>query len=263
MNPPSRLSALLTAALVLLALLATACGSATASTEQSLALDNTNSGAVANSGAESSAPIPPAGESPATDTTETAAQRPTSAPETGGHQYGSTLAEWAGDDGQQGTALGESGYAEIAWEDLIPPGSSGEELMAQFEDELDAVTPGSDEAVALWTEIQEAYNPEAVNTDLNGENIVLAGFVAPLTYDGEIITEFLLVPTFGACIHVPPPPPNQTIMVSLDKENGLSIDDSWGAVWVEGTLVIESGDSDLGATSYTITQAASGPYTSF
>ena len=40
-----------------------------------------------------------------------------------------------------------------------------------------------------------------------------AGFVVPLVFDQTEVNEFLLVPFVGACIHVPPPPPNQMILV--------------------------------------------------
>lgn len=201
-------------------------------------------------------------------------------PAQGGHQYGATLDEWVQTEELQASprlsvvedrnadaeaadeapAPRRAGYSEIAWEDLIPAGSSAEELMERFDERLKAVEPGSAEADALYTEIQAEYNPEAVNADLDGANIRLAGFVAPLTYDDDIVTEFLLVPTFGACIHVPPPPPNQTVVVTTDKANGLTLEETWGAVWVEGTIVLEAGTTDLGSTGYRITDVTSGAY---
>ncbi len=191
----------------------------------------------------------------------------------GGHEYGATLEEWTAVeqaaaeasvvDDEASVDVGRSDYAEIEWQDLIPAGASGEELMARFEDRLAAVEPGSEEATALFEEIQAAYNPEAVNVELDGQQIRLAGFVAPLTYDDDIVTEFLLVPTFGACVHVPPPPPNQTILVAVDKADGLAVDDTWGAIWVEGTLSIDSATTDLAAASYKISNATSGVYSEF
>lgn len=47
----------------------------------------------------------------------------------------------------------------------------------------------------------------SVRQDLDGKEITIAGFVIPLEGTESNITEFLLVPFFGACIHVPPPPP--------------------------------------------------------
>jgi len=188
-----------------------------------------------------------------------------------GHEYGSTLQEWgaasapseSGSEAQQdgsGGASAESDFASIEWTDLIPPGFTGPEIMDRYEDRLDEIEPGTAEADELFAEIQAAFDPEAINPELDGQEVRLAGFVAPLTYDDEIVTEFLLVPNFGACIHVPPPPPNQTIMVTVDRANGLTPEEAWGPVWVEGTIVVDSSTTDLAAASYRIESGASGVY---
>ena len=152
------------------------------------------------------------------------------------------------------------GFREVTWEDLIPPGSSGAEISARFDERIAEVEPGSPEADEIFAELQAEYDNQPVNPELAGEDIQLAGFVAPLNYSGELITEFLLVPYFGACIHVPPPPVNQTVMVTLAEGEGLSIDDSWGAVWVVGTLTVDGADTDLATAGYTITGAQTGVY---
>ncbi len=57
-----------------------------------------------------------------------------------------------------------------------------------------------------------------VRNELNGSKVKIPGFVIPLEGDDKAVTEFLLVPYFGACIHVPPPPPNQIIYVKFKKK---------------------------------------------
>ena len=53
---------------------------------------------------------------------------------------------------------------------------------------------------------------------LNGQYVKLPGYVVPLESDaGGLLSEFLLVPYYGACIHVPPPPSNQIVYVRLNK----------------------------------------------
>ena len=51
----------------------------------------------------------------------------------------------------------------------------------------------------------------------------LPGYVVPLAnaQDGRL-TEFLFVPYYGACIHVPPPPPNQIVhgAAAADRDAG-------------------------------------------
>ena len=56
-----------------------------------------------------------------------------------------------------------------------------------------------------------------INIRLNGKSIKIAGYITPIAFDGENITEFLFVPYRGACIHVPPPPANQIIYVKREK----------------------------------------------
>ena len=62
------------------------------------------------------------------------------------------------------------------------------------------------------------------------------------------LREFLLVPYFGACIHTPPPPANQIVHVrSQTPVKGLR---SMDAVWVSGTLQIDSTKTDMGVSGY-------------
>ena len=49
--------------------------------------------------------------------------------------------------------------------------------------------------------------PAPVVAELNGKRVKIGGYVVPLDFDATKVTEFLLVPFVGACIHVPPPPP--------------------------------------------------------
>jgi hypothetical protein len=83
---------------------------------------------------------------------------------------------------------------------------------------------------------------------MNGQRVRIPGFVVPLETDGKTIREFLLVPYFGACIHVPPPPANQLIHVMPDKP----VPDKWNMVpvWVNGILTVARFDSDLGNAGY-------------
>ncbi len=177
------------------------------------------------------------------------------------HAFGASLDEFLETDGEKpASAPPPDGFEEIEWEDLVPPGSTPADISAKFDERIAAVVPGSPEANEVFAELQAEYDNQPVNPDLAGEAIQLAGFVAPLTYSGELVTEFLLVPYFGACIHVPPPPVNQTVLVSLREGEGLTIDESWGAVWVSGTLTVDGAETDLATAGYTISDAQTGAY---
>jgi len=75
----------------------------------------------------------------------------------------------------------------------------------------------------------------AVNPALDGKTVRLPGYVLPIEFNGKQVTEFLLVPWVGACIHTPPPPPNQIVHVKTDKP--LEITGQFDAVWVTGKMV--------------------------
>jgi hypothetical protein len=73
-----------------------------------------------------------------------------------------------------------------------------------------------------------------VNPELDGKLVRIPGYMLPLEFSGKQVTEFLLVPWVGACIHTPPPPPNQIIHVKMDKP--IEIRAMFDAVWVTGRM---------------------------
>ena len=97
---------------------------------------------------------------------------------------------------------------------------------------------------------QEQSTVVNVRKDLDGKRVRLPGFVVPLEGDENTVTEFFLVPYFGACIHVPAPPPNQIIYVKYPQ--GAPIDDLWGAVWLEGVIKTETMSNDLATVGYSM-----------
>ena len=102
-----------------------------------------------------------------------------------------------------------------------------------------------DGLIALRGEIvaQRTHAMAAVNGTLNGQQVRLAGYVLPLGTGGQKITEFLLVPWVGACIHTPPPPPNQ--MIHITVPNGMEPRGQFSPVWIEGTIEVEPASYDL------------------
>jgi len=87
--------------------------------------------------------------------------------------------------------------------------------------------------------------------ELDGLEARIPGFVVPIETDGEgNLKEFFLVPYFGACIHVPPPPANQIIYGRL--EDPIPMVNIWDAFWMEGTLNIEDVSNDTAASAYTM-----------
>jgi hypothetical protein len=76
------------------------------------------------------------------------------------------------------------------------------------------------------------------------------GYMVPLEDNLEEVTEFLLVPYPGACLHVPPPPPNQIVHVIMEGNKKAHVRLWMEAVWVEGTLRHAEATTRDGALSF-------------
>jgi hypothetical protein len=90
-----------------------------------------------------------------------------------------------------------------------------------------------------------------VNKLLEGATVRLPGFIVPLEpvkNDAPSLSAFLLVPYFGSCIHVPPPPPNQIVYVHVPKRTG--IESIYDAYWITGKLHLQTKTTRLGSTAY-------------
>jgi len=93
---------------------------------------------------------------------------------------------------------------------------------------------------------------------LNGRRVRLPGFIVPLDDFADTVKEFLLVPYFGACVHEPPPPPNQMIYATM--KSGSTPMSWWKAVWLEGTLHITRYQSVYGVAGFRFTVERVVPY---
>ena len=102
-----------------------------------------------------------------------------------------------------------------------------------------------DGLLALRGEIaaKRKHAMEAVNETLNEQQVRLPGYVLPLEMNGLKITEFLLVPYVGACIHEPVPPANQIVLVKFAQ--GIEVDGRFTPVWVQGKMITQIGTSKL------------------
>jgi hypothetical protein len=114
-----------------------------------------------------------------------------------------------------------------------------------YEQRLTEAGVDIDGLLAKRAEIRELRRAraEAVVPALDGQRIRMPGYVLPLEFEGTQVIEFLLVPFVGACIHTPPPPPNQIVHVRLDK--GIK---DWGLfhpVWVTGDMSVQASTQSL------------------
>lgn len=95
---------------------------------------------------------------------------------------------------------------------------------------------------------------------LDGQRVRIPGFIVPLDDAQDEGAEFLLVPYYGACVHTPPPPPNQMAFVTMQGGRSVKLA-LFDAVWMEGTLRIVNYDSPYGSVGYTIEGMSMRPYT--
>ena len=182
------------------------------------------------------------------------------------------------DDSKTGT----SDYRTVEWEQLIPPNeleilskqppvnihdnpslvdeiqkeleilsktpadlTEDPSLLARILDKIEITTPFEDEDAYVQAQTSANVIPE-----LDGQLIQIPGFVVPLDFKNKNITQFLLVPYFGACIHVPPPPPNQIILVTFPK--GLKERNMNDPIWISGKLSTTLVENDLATSAYSL-----------
>jgi hypothetical protein len=100
---------------------------------------------------------------------------------------------------------------------------------------------------------------KAAALQLAGKRVSIPGFMVPLEDDLEQVTEFLLVPYAGACIHVPPPPPNQMVYVKMDRSTKVQVSFT-DPILVTGVLKISTVESPYGAVSYDLSAESVDPY---
>ena len=133
----------------------------------------------------------------------------------------------------------------LMWDEMVP---ENELASPPLIPDPEAGSPFAEEGDPLggWT-----YGTEPV-VALDGKYVKLPGFVVPLESDeGGLLDEFLLVPYFGACIHVPPPPPNQIVYVRLEEPYELT--NIWDPYWIIGTIETKPYSGDIAQTVYQMT----------
>ncbi len=156
----------------------------------------------------------------------------------------------------------------IAWPDLMPQTEQPvmpEDLDFGDDDLTDDQTYDPDLGPELGGVVQHGMTPAPdladtanVVEELNDVQVKIAGYVLPLDFEATEVKEFLLVPYVGACIHVPPPPPNQIIYVTSDE--GIEVGGMYEPMWITGTLQTASLSSDLADVGYMMTLDETEPF---
>ena len=154
----------------------------------------------------------------------------------------------------------DASYKEISWDALVPKDWDPAKRFRKLN--LRNLTDADPRATEVLEMMKQEWDNAPIAPSLNGKKVKIPGFVVPLEEEGRAVTEFLLVPYFGACIHVPPPPANQIIhVISAKPIKGLRVMD---AVWVTGQLKAARYSNQtpmgMGAAGYQINSIAVIPY---
>lgn len=124
--------------------------------------------------------------------------------------------------------------------------------------------PSGDPIPSLsWSDLR-AYNYRAQEASAllerhQGKPVRIAGFMIPLEDDMDAASEFLLVPFVGACIHSPPPPPNQIVRVAMIRNQAVRVN-LWDPVWITGSFAIGRTTTQFGDVSFQLIGTAVEPY---
>ncbi|MDB5990362.1 MAG: hypothetical protein JWQ10_1765 [Herbaspirillum sp.] len=148
--------------------------------------------------------------------------------------------------GAAAPAAAKSPYREIMWDALMP---SDWDPMRPFKGiKLDQLSDDDPRANNALAKAKKYWDKAPMNPKIDNVAVKIPGFVVSLEREGDALTEFLVVPYYGGCIHVPPPPANQIIHVHSDKPiAGIRTMD---AVWISGTIKLGTTETMMGVAGY-------------
>jgi len=166
--------------------------------------------------------------------------------------------------------------AEIAWTDLLPDADlhaleNPPAAINEIEDGSEFDRPASPlkaktfdssnlpDSSTVEGRYALALSSKNIRPEFNGRAVRIPGFIVPLDYDDhQTITSFFIVPFFGACLHLPPPPPNQIIYATFPK--GLQLEALYDPFWIEGVMSTTLIENDVATAAYSMAVLSYEPY---
>lgn len=150
----------------------------------------------------------------------------------------------------------DASFKEVEWDHLMP---ANWDPMEAFRGQNIAELQDNDpKAKAALAKMKAAWDNAPVNPAMNGQKVRIPGFAIPIEQSDKGVSEFLLVPYFGACIHTPPPPANQIIHVKLNQPEPAV--GSMQPYWVWGEMQTQRHDNELGDAAYRLVATGLQPY---
>lgn len=147
-------------------------------------------------------------------------------------------------------------WPEIKWEALVP---QGWDPAAEFKGlDFSRLQDSDPRAMEALDRLKKTWDNAPAEPALNGKKGRIAGFALPLERQGDKVTEFLVVPYFGACIHTPPPPANQIIHAkSATPLAGIRM---MQPIWTYGSFSLQRAETTWGVAGYRLTVDKVTPY---
>ncbi|WP_170287463.1 DUF3299 domain-containing protein [Halioglobus maricola] len=134
-------------------------------------------------------------------------------------------------------------YRVLEWPELVPQGWEPP-LVATAHDEVE----------------QRGIDPKAQVTSLDQQLVSIPGYMKPIVFDEQLVSEFLLVPYLPHQIkqhsHLEA---NQKIYIKLLEP--LEVENPLAPLWVVGTMTLHSTFTDEGHAAYGIHDAITAEYT--
>ena len=156
--------------------------------------------------------------------------------------------------------LPASDFKQVDWTQLMPKEDldalmNPPEYLVDIEDGSSEDQISSELQSATAASSDDRYQQALVSTrvvaDMDGQAIKIPGFIVPLEFnDDQTTTQFFLVPYFGACLHIPPPPPNQIIFV--EYPDGIQLESLTEPFWISGVLSNALIENDMATASYSM-----------
>lgn len=161
-----------------------------------------------------------------------------------------------------GVSAETPGYNLIDWNDLMP-----EPWVKEMTKEMAAVgklsnlQDSSDEANKAMAVMRKKFDEAPIVKSQLNKKVRLPGYVVPLDAERSDKREFLLVPYFGACIHTPPPPANQIVLIRPTAQSKIKkLPESMDIVWVEGEIKEGRVSTSQGVSGYLLEAVSVAPY---
>jgi len=153
-------------------------------------------------------------------------------------------------------------YKTIDWTVLMP-----EQWLRAIKKDFDSLyklsnlQDGSPQANKAMLELQKKFDEAPIVKEQINKKVRISGYVVSLDASRDKYREFLLVPYFGACIHLPPPPANQIILIKSGAQTKFTkLPESMDMVWIEGELKESRVSTAQGISGYALTAVTVLPY---